>query len=164
MLVEDESATLTGEMRFRVRYAETDKMGVVYNSNYLIWFELGRVELMRDLGYCYRDLENDGYMLPVVETTCRFKDSAAYDDEILIRTRISRLRHSLIQFDYAVYRSEDFALLATGSSTHFVTGRDKRRRPLSDACMSCFERAVGKAMPSSRQAWKEPRPDCGIQA
>jgi acyl-CoA thioester hydrolase len=154
MLVEDKSGTTIGETRFRVRYAETDKMGVVYNSNYLIWFEIGRVELMRDLGYCYRDLELDGYLLPVAEANCRFKDSAAYDDEILIRTRITRLRRSLIQFDYGIYRAEDRTLLATGTTTHFVTGSDKQRKPLSDRYMLPFERAVIKGTASNIRAWK----------
>lgn len=144
MLIEEESGSVVGEAHFRVRYAETDKMGVVYNSNYLIWFEIGRVELMRDLGYSYRDLEEDGYMLPVAEASCRFKDAAGYDDEILIRTRIARLRRSLIQFEYEIYRAEDLKLLATGATTHFVTGRDKQRRPLSDRYMAQFERAVAK--------------------
>jgi acyl-CoA thioester hydrolase len=153
MLVEDKSGTTIGEVRFRVRYAETDKMGVVYNSNYLIWFELGRVELMRDLGYSYRDLEEDGYLLPVAEANCRFKDPAAYDDEILIRTRIVRLRRSLIQFDYAIYRAEDLTLLATGATTHFVTGCDKQRRPLSDRYMLPFERAVIKGAAGNGRAW-----------
>jgi len=142
MLIEEESGAVAGEARFRVRYAETDKMGVVYNSNYLIWFELGRVELMRDLGSSYREMEDDGYMLPVAEASCRFKDAAAYDDEILIRTRIVRLRRSLIQFNYEIYRAEDLKLLATGTTTHFVTGFDKQRKPLSDRYMSQFERAV----------------------
>jgi len=152
MLVEDDSGTTAGEVRFRVRYAETDKMGVVYNSNYLIWFELGRVELMRDLGYSYREFEEDGYMLPVAEANCRFKDSAAYDDEILIRTRITRLRRSLIQFDYEVYRAEDLVLLATGGTTHFVTGFDKQRRPLAARYMLCFERAVTKEAALQRRS------------
>ncbi len=153
MLIEEESGATAGEARFRVRYAETDKMGVVYNSNYLIWFEIGRVELMRDLGYSYRDLEEDGYILPVAEASCRFKDSAAYDDEILIRTRIVRLRRSLIQFDYDIYRAEDLKLLATGTTTHFVTGQDKQRRPLSDRCMAQFERAVAKATEAKAASW-----------
>lgn len=144
MLIEEESGAVTGEVRFRVRYAETDKMGVVYNSNYLIWFELGRVELMRDLGYSYRDLEDDGYMLPVAQVSCRFKGSAAYDDEILIRTRIVRLRRSLIEFEYDVYRAEDLKLLAVGSTSHFVTSFDKQKKPLSDRFMAQFGRAVVK--------------------
>jgi acyl-CoA thioester hydrolase len=150
MLIEEESGATVGEVRFRVRYAETDKMGVVYNSNYLIWFEIGRVELMRDLGYSYRDVEADGFLFPVAEASCRFKDSAVYDDEILIRTRIVRLRRSLIQFDYAVYRADDLKLLATGATTHFVTGSDKQRRPLSDRYMTSFERAVVKGAHNGR--------------
>ena len=83
-----------GEARLRVRYAETDKMGVVYNSNYLIWFEIGRVELMRELGHSYHEIEEDGYLLPVTEVTCRFKGSAAFDDQIVIHTSILKLRLS----------------------------------------------------------------------
>ena len=123
-------------------------MGVVYNSNYLIWFEIGRVELMRDLGCSYREFEEQGYILPVAEANCRFKDSAAYDDEILIRTRILRLRRSLIQFDYHLYRAGDLKLLATGTTSHFVTGQDKLRRPMSDGFMDLFERAVVKRVES----------------
>jgi acyl-CoA thioester hydrolase len=144
MLIQEASGATMGEARLRVRYAETDKMGVVYNSNYLIWFEIGRVELMRDLGHCYREIEEDGYLFPLAEVTCRCKDSAVYDDEILICTRILRLRRSLIQFGYEIFREGDRKLLATGMSTHFVTGRDKQRRPLSDKYMTPFERAMGK--------------------
>lgn len=144
MLMKDESGAITGEVRFRVRYAETDKMGVVYNSNYLIWFEMGRVELMRDLGHSYRELEDDGYILPVAEASCRFKDAAAYDDEVLIRTRLARLRRFLMQFDYEIYRGEDHKLLATGTTTHLVAGWDKQRRALSDQYMEGFARAVSK--------------------
>jgi len=144
MLIQEESGATIGQARLRVRYAETDKMGVVYNSNYLIWFEIGRVELMRDLGHAYREVEEDGYLFPVAEVTCRCKDSAVYDDEILIHTRITRLRRSLIQFGYEIFRDSDRKLLATGMSTHFVTGRDRQKRQLTDKYMVPFERAVGK--------------------
>ena len=135
-------STAIGRARLRVRYAETDKMGVVYNSNYLIWFEIGRVELMRDLGHSYREVEEDGYLFPVAEVTCRFKGAALYDDEILIHTCILKLRRSLIQFGYKVFRESDNKLLATGTSSHFVVGRDMERKPLADKYMVPFSRAL----------------------
>jgi|ERR1039458_5872855 acyl-CoA thioester hydrolase len=132
-----------GKARLRVRYAETDKMGVVYNSHYLIWFEIGRVELMRELVHSYREMEEEGYLLPLAEVTCRYKGSATYDDEIVIHTSILKLRRSLIQFGYEVFRESDNKLLATGMSAHFVVGRDRQRRPLSDKYMVPFARAMG---------------------
>jgi len=137
-----DNEAIVGEPRLRVRYAETDKMGVVYNSNYLIRFEIGRVELMRDLGHSYREVEEDGYLLPVAEVTCRYKGSAAYDDEIVIHTSVLKLRRSLIRFGYQVVRESDSTLLATGASAHFVVGRDKKRRPLSEKYMVPFARAM----------------------
>ena len=98
---------------------------------------------MRDLGHSYRQIEEDGYLFPVAEVTCRYKDSAAYDDEIVIRTSIVKLRRSLIQFGYQVLRESDSKLLATGSSAHFVVGREKQRRPLSEKYMEPFARAMG---------------------
>ena len=86
-------------------------------------------------------MEEDGYLLPVAEVTCRFKGSAAYDDLIVIHT--NKLRRSLIQFGYQVFRESDNKLLATGASAHFVVDRDKRRKPLSDKYMVPFARAVG---------------------
>ncbi len=143
MFQEATRKTAVGVAHLRVRYAETDKMGVVYNSNYLIWFEIGRVELMRDLGHSYRQMEEDGLMLPLAEVTCRFKSPATYDDSIRIHTSILKLRRSLIQFGYEVFRDEDGKLLATGTSSHFVTGMDAaQRKPLPDEYMMPFERAM----------------------
>jgi acyl-CoA thioester hydrolase len=143
MILHPAPDAMIGEARLRVRYAETEKMGVVYNSNYLIWFEIGRVELMRELGHSYREMEEDGYLLPVAEVTCRFKGSAAYDDQIVIHTNILKLRRSLIQFGYQVFRESDNKLSATGASAHLVVDRDKRRKPLSDKYMVPFARAMG---------------------
>ena len=82
----------------RVRYAETDQMGIVYYANYLVWFELGRVELLRSLGLAYSQLEKEHEcILPVVEATCRYRSPARYDDEILIETRPALLRGSVHQ-------------------------------------------------------------------
>ena len=135
-----------GIAHLRVRYAETDKMGVVYNSNYLIWFEIGRVELMRELGHSYREMEEDGFMLPIAEITCRFKAPATYDDHIRIQTSILKLRRSLIQFGYEILREEDGKLLATGTSSHFVTGLDAaERKPLPDKYMVPFGHCLALA-------------------
>ncbi len=95
------------ETSFRVRYAETDQMGVVYHSNLIIWFEVGRVEMMRQLGFTYLDMEHDGTHLPVVEVRCRYKSPARYDDVVVIRTRLINVRESLLHFGYEVIRQED---------------------------------------------------------
>ena len=89
----------------RVRYAETDQMGIVYYANYLVWFEIGRVELLRSLGLAYSQLEMDHQcILPVIEASCRYKAPARYDDQIVIETRPSLLRGSVIKFHYRILR------------------------------------------------------------
>ena len=109
----------------RVRYAETDQMGIVYYANYLVWFEIGRVELLRTLGLSYRMLEVEhGCILPVVEATCRYRAPARYDDEILIETRPALLRGSVLKFAYRILRKADAGeeptLLAEGETVHVV--------------------------------------------
>jgi len=109
----------------RVRYAETDQMGVVYYANYLVWFEVGRVEFMRSLGFDYRQMEvEDGCILPVVEATCRYKAPARYDDVILIEANPTVLRGSLLKFSYRIYRAsssrEIQLLLAEGETVHII--------------------------------------------
>ena len=87
------------ETRLRVRYAETDQMGIVYHSNHLIWFEVGRVELLRQLGFSYRDMEReDGRFIAVAEVTCRYRAPAYYDEEVLVRTRLKTVRESVVVF------------------------------------------------------------------
>jgi acyl-CoA thioester hydrolase len=127
----------------KVRYAETDQMGVVYHSNFFIWFEIGRVELLRSLGFSYREMELDGYNLPVVEVRCRYKAPALYDDTLLIRTRMVKLRPSLITFGYETIRQSDGALLAEGDSTHIVVGRGKKKIPLPEKYLAPLRRALG---------------------
>ncbi|WP_419806160.1 acyl-CoA thioesterase [Terriglobus sp.] len=126
------------ETRVRVRYAETDQMGVVYHANYLVWFEVGRVEFMRSLGLEYRRLEEDfGCLISVVEAQARYKLPARYDDDLLIRTGILMLRGSLMRIGYEIVRVADGVLLATGETTHMVVGRDMKRRALPEP----YERA-----------------------
>jgi acyl-CoA thioester hydrolase len=109
------------ETRLRVRYAETDQAGVVYHSNYLIWFEVGRVELCRDYGFNYRDMESEAdAFLPVTEVRVKYRIPAKYDDEILIRTKVIELRSRAISFAYEVLRATDRTLLAEGETHHIV--------------------------------------------
>ncbi len=119
----------------RVRYAETDQMGIVYYANYLVWFETGRVELLRSLGLAYSQLETDHQcILPVVEASCRYKSPARYDDEILIETRPSLLRGSVIKFAYRILRKggdgEEAKLLAEGETVHVVCDDQLNKKPL----------------------------------
>jgi acyl-CoA thioester hydrolase len=119
----------------RVRYAETDQMGIVYYANYLVWFEIGRVELLRSLGLAYSQLETDHQcILPVVEATCRYRSPARYDDEILIETRPSLLRRSVIKFGYRILRKssegEEPKLLAEGETVHVVCDGQLNKKPL----------------------------------
>ncbi len=91
--------------KVRVRYAETDQMGIVYYANYLVWFEIGRVELLRSLGLAYSQLEIEHEcILPVIEASCRYRSPARYDDEIQIETRPALLRGSVIKFAYQICR------------------------------------------------------------
>lgn len=131
------------ETRLRVRYAETDQMGVVYHSNFVIWMEVGRVELLRSLGFTYREMEQDGYHLPVAEVKCRYKAPAKYDDVIRIRTKIVNLRGYLIHFFYEILRDEDGTLLAEGESVHIVVGPDMQKSPLPEKYMEPFVKAIG---------------------
>jgi acyl-CoA thioester hydrolase len=119
----------------RVRYAETDQMGIVYYANYLVWFEIGRVELLRSLGLAYSQLETDHQcILPVVEASCRYKSPARYDDRIVIETRPSMLRGSVIKFAYRILRGgaegEEPKLLAEGETVHVVCDDKLIKKPL----------------------------------
>jgi acyl-CoA thioester hydrolase len=133
------------ETRLRVRYAETDQMGVVYHSNHLIWFEVGRVELMREMGFSYRDMEReDGRFIAVAEVTCRYRAPAYYDDEILIRTRLKKVRESVVVFSYELVRAEGKALLAEGETTHIVTDSKMNVATLPEKYLMAFRAAAGK--------------------
>jgi acyl-CoA thioester hydrolase len=121
------------ETRIRVRYAETDQMGVVYYANFFIWFELGRVELLRQVGFQYKQMEiDDDCHIPVVEANCRYKSPARYDDELLLQTRVLSLRRSVIKFGYRLLRPEVEAsrLLAEGETTHVTVDRRMHKVPL----------------------------------
>jgi acyl-CoA thioester hydrolase len=120
----------------RVRYAETDQMNVVYYANYLVWFEIGRVEVLRAVGLSYRQLEtNHNLGLPVIESHCRYRSPARYDDEIVIETRPSMLRGSVIKFEYRLFRKphaegQERELLAEGHTIHVVCDDKLQRQHL----------------------------------
>jgi acyl-CoA thioester hydrolase len=133
------------ESRVRVRYAETDQMGVVYHSNYFIWFEVGRVDLLRQLGFSYREMEReDGCFIAVADARCRYKAPARYDDEIAIRTHLKNVRESLVQFGYQAVRLSDDTVLAEGETTHIVTDAEMKVRAIPEKYLRVFREAVGK--------------------
>ncbi len=130
----------------RVRYAETDQMGVAYYANYFVWCEIGRVELMRQLGFDYREMEVEhNCHLPVVEASCRYKSPARYDDQIVIETRVAALRSSVIKFAYRLLRAGNGAepvLLAEAETVHVVVDRQMQKRPMPEPYFSAIHRTL----------------------
>jgi acyl-CoA thioester hydrolase len=110
--------TRGGTSLVRVRYAETDQMQVVYHANYFVWFEIGRTDLLRDLGWSYREMEAAGFSLPVIEARCAYQRPARYDDEIEIRTTGRLVSPVRMAFDYEAVRRADGMVTATGHTTH----------------------------------------------
>jgi acyl-CoA thioester hydrolase len=135
----------SSEARVRVRYAETDKMGVVYHSNFIVWLEVGRVELLRQLGFSYRDVErNDDCHFAVADVRCRYKSPAYYDDELIIRTTLKNVRGSMLHFGYEVIRATDQMLLAEAETTHIVVNSKFEKTELPEKYASAFAAAMGK--------------------
>ncbi|HNU08507.1 MAG TPA: thioesterase family protein [Pyrinomonadaceae bacterium] len=119
------------DTKIRVRYAETDQMGVVHHSNYLVWFELGRSDFCRARGFSYKDMEEkDDALMVVAEAYCRYKSPAFYEDIVTIRTKIAEIRSRSVQFVYEVFRESDNLLLAEGETLHLVTDKNKKVRSL----------------------------------
>jgi acyl-CoA thioester hydrolase len=116
----------------RVRYAETDKMGVVYHANYFVWFEVGRTDWLRQAGWTYRDMEVAGVSLPVIEAHCEYRQPARYDDEIAIDAMASPLTAVRLRFDYKLNRVSDGLLLAEGHTIHAAVDEDGRPCRLPD--------------------------------
>ena len=123
----------------RVRYAETDGMGIVYYANYLTWFEVGRSDLLRQLGASYRELENKRIFLPVIEAHCQYLRPAHYDDVIEIRTTASRLSRVRIHFEYEISRPDDAMVLASGSTVHVATNSAGKPCRLPDDVVELFQ-------------------------
>jgi acyl-CoA thioester hydrolase len=121
------------EIRFRVRYAETDRMGLLHHANYIVYFEMGRTELLRERGISYRDIEDSGHLLVVIEVGCKFKRPAYYDDLLTLRTTVERVTHVKIVHRYEVFR--DGVLLAEGHSTLACVDREGKPQALPDTLL-----------------------------
>lgn len=136
---------VVNETRLRVRYAETDQMGVVYHSNHLIWFEVGRVELMRQMGLAYRDLEReDGLYIAVAEAKCRYRAPVFYDEEVVVRTWLKAVRAKVIIFGYELLRADSEVVLAEGETVHIVTDASMKVASLPGKYLKVFQGAAGR--------------------
>lgn len=113
----------------RVRYEETDQMGVVYHGNYFTWFDIGRTEFFRKLNIVYGQLEEEGILLPVIEANCEYIKPAKYDDEIIICTKLVKLKGVRLEFEYTLYRKKDNTLIAKGRTIHAFV--DKNLKPIN---------------------------------
>lgn len=128
------------QTRLRVRYAETDQMGVVYYANYLVWMEIGRVEFVRSLGFHYKDLELvEGLYLAVIEANCRYIYPARYDQEIIVETQILKSNDRVVEFGYLIRASDHGRILAEGSTRHIWLNREWRPTRLPER----FHEALG---------------------
>jgi acyl-CoA thioester hydrolase len=124
--------------RVRVRYAETDQMGVVYHANYFVWFEVGRTDLLRGAGWTYRQMEDEGVSLPVIEAHCEYKQPARYDDDLEIRTAGRLVSPVRVAFSYEVVRPTDSQTVATGRTMHASIDRSGRPCRLPDRVKGLF--------------------------
>ena len=116
------------DLNIRVRYAETDRMGLLHHANYFVYFEMGRTEMLRRRGVSYREVEDSGHFLVIVEIGCKFKRPAYYDDLLTLRTTVARVTHVKIVHEYQVFR--DGLLLAQGHSTLACVDREGKPQPL----------------------------------
>ena len=140
------SQVRTVESRVRVRYKETDQMGIAHHSNYIVWFEIGRTDLCRQTGFPYAEIENRGFLLVVTEVGCRYRTSFRYDDEVLIRTSIASAGSRAMKFAYELYDETGAQLRATGFSSHVWLDLDTRKPARADAeVMRAFEPFLGGA-------------------
>ena len=137
--------TPTAETRLRVRYAETDQMGVVYYANYLVWMEVGRVELCKACGFSYRDMEiDDGVLLAVAEAQCRYRAPARFDDEVIVKTWIAEANSRVVTFAYEVRLADSETVLATGTTRHLFVNRQMERTRMPDKYRPLFGVDAGR--------------------
>lgn len=137
-----DTSEMVAESRVRVRYAETDQMGVAYYANYFVWFEVGRGKFCNDCGFSYRDMEREtGLFLSVAEARCRYKAPARYEDELIIRTRIADLSRRMLRFIYEISRA-DGALLATGETLHVLINSEGRPSSLPEKYQSMLMKGL----------------------
>ncbi|MGA3293090.1 MAG: thioesterase family protein [Candidatus Acidiferrales bacterium] len=134
----------------RVRYAETDQMGVVYYGNYFTWFEIGRVEFCRQLGFEYKQMETeDDSFIVVVEASCRYKRAARFDDLLIVRTRVTQSQKRTIRFAYEILNQSSGELIATGETFHVVCDRRGRPKSLPEKYRKYFPMAPKRPTPNS---------------
>jgi len=132
------------ESRTRVRYKETDQMGIAHHSNYLVWFEIGRTDLCRETGFPYAEIENRGFLLVVTEIGCRYRTPFRYDDEVLIRTSVASAASRSMKFAYELYDGTGTDLRASGFSSHLWLDRVTRKPTRADAgVMAAFAKFLG---------------------
>lgn len=131
------------ESRTRVRYKETDQMSIAHHSNYIVWFEIGRTDLCRAAGMTYREIEERGFILVVVEIGCRYRVPFHYDDEVVIRTSVSDAQSRSIRFDYELRDASGEKLHATGFSQHVWVDRATRRPVMADPAVTAALVATG---------------------
>lgn len=140
----DTRSTREFRISVRVRYPETDRMGVVYHAHYLVWFELGRTELMRSLGATYGKLEEEqGISFPVIALSARYRASARYDELLTVHTRLVEVGRVRVRFEYRILREEDGRLLVDGSTEHATVGPNGRPRRMPEELRRRLE--VGEA-------------------
>ena len=139
---------MTGQIKFRVRYAETDAMGIVHHANYYVWFEMGRTELLREADLNYRSMEEAGIMSPVIESHCYYKSSARYDDYLTLETEVTSVDKVRWAFNYRVWR--DGELLAEGRTVHCFMNREGRPVFLKKANPELYSKMVEKGILQSQ--------------
>jgi len=139
------------ETDIRVRYAETDAMGIVHNANYLVWFEIGRSELCRSKGFSYKEMEDqeEAFMV-VAESYCRYKSPAFYEDVLTIRTQIGEMRSRSLRFIYEVFRTSDETLIAEGETLHVITDRNRNVRSFPEAYRNRLGAGGEEAFPADQ--------------
>jgi acyl-CoA thioester hydrolase len=140
----DRPTHLVSETTVRVTYGDTDQMGFAYYANYLVWFEIGRTEFLREAGYTYKQLEERNIFLPVCSCSCEYKSPARYDDLLLIRTCVAKLTRASMTFAYEIYRRETNELLATGETKHAFINRDGKIIRAGDEIQGILHRASGE--------------------
>ena len=139
------------ETEVRVRYAETDQMGIAHHSNYLIWFEAGRSDLCRARGFSYKEMEEkEDALMVVAESYVRYKSPAFYEDVLSIRTTISEIRSRSIRFSYEIHRRTDDALIAEGETLHLVTDKQQKVRTIPEAYKHLLSEDSSRAFPAEQ--------------
>jgi acyl-CoA thioester hydrolase len=128
------------ETKITVRYAETDQMGIVHHSNYLIWFEAGRTDFIKGSNISYTEMEQEGILIPLAESNCKYIAYAKYEDELIIKTWVKELTPVKVEFNYSVIREKDEKEIAKGSTLHVFVGREFKIINLKKSNLQIYEK------------------------